>query len=543
MSPTPPLTRRERILNKYASLLIFLATTIAPNAARADEYAIQANTGANRLSITAKLSDVSNGEKLCLPAFGQRYGEQFVIGEFSPTHNPPPIDDAGCFVANHDASYTIRYQLTMAQLPDDRYWFASKLSPHASNNFMAFPGESLFIERNLTTQQNDTIVRVYGAPAQSTLQILKQSAPPQVAAFTAPSAYELTRSYWTFGSPQTLQTKTKSTTLTIVYDTATAQHARTIQREATRIWDYYAQAIPSKAPRHITIFAFHARFDALYHHGFARPNGIVIQLGRTSATQPAQRRILIAHELFHLFNGESVQFSTSDYGTTAWFREGMTQYIALQTLRSLSLLDDSQINAWLSDAYQRNAHTTNGDDFAYYYGYIISLAIEQQWQIYQTPHTILGFWQWLARQPYWSLTYNNNGLRSILSAYSSFDFDDFFARYIDDTRQLPATAILQRANLCTYKSKQLRYSTGLTYAIDAHNAALIVHKTLPQSPAAQAELTPGTRIAPTDDTDWTSPTDKTIRTFRPAPSTIRLPTLPYAIDAETIAPCPPTPHK
>ena len=127
----------------------------------------------------------------------------------------------------------------------------------------------------------------------------------------------------------------------------------------------------------------------------------------------------------------------------------MTQYIALQTLRSLSLLDDSQINAWLSDAYQRNAHTTNGDDFAYYYGYIISLAIEQQWQIYQTPHTILGFWQWLARQPYWSLTYNNNGLRSILSAYSSFDFDDFFARYIDDTRQLPATAILQRANLCT----------------------------------------------------------------------------------------------
>lgn len=627
--------RQELALNKFAQILIALTAYAASVTARADEYAIHANVASGALSVDATLHRVSTNEKICLPAFGQRFGEQFAVDAFKmtedgrpyvknstvaidganekpPSNDLPAIDNSGCFIAKRDGTYAIRYRLTMARLPDGRYWFASKLSPHAADDFMAFPGESLFIERNVGAHSkgnSTTTVVVSGAPVHSTLLsadvtetssrlnnalstqstsanvattpptsnafqyqpnaiwsneridsfALQRKAddvrtsdprqlpthgmttrlPPKNSKFIAPNAHTLTRSFWTFGSPRSLEIQTNDTALTLVYDSAVAPFAQILQRDAARIWTYYAKVIPTKAPQHVTVFAFHARFDARYHHGFARPNGIVVQLGRKSAAHPAQRRILIAHELFHLFNGENLLFAPSEYEKTSWFREGMTQYIAIQTLRKLSLIDDSQIAAWITDAYRRNASKTSpGDDFAYYYGYLVSLAIEQQWRLRQTSLSLLGFWQWLSSTDKWSLLYDNDMLRASLNQYSAFNFDDFFRRYVDDTRQLPASAILRQDNLCVYKSKELRYSAGLIYAVDANSASLVVQKSLPQSPAAQANLAPGDIVAPADDTDWTAPTDKILRLYRAKiPTTIRLPAHSYTFDTETIAPC------
>ncbi len=568
------------------------------NAASGDTYRIAADIPGAALSVDALLGDIRIGEKICLPAFGQRYGETLAIETISAKTigkkinrqhsdsdagksetkdrpqteypNAPDIDDAGCFSADFAGSLTVRYRIAVDRLPPDRYWFASKLSPRASSDALAIPGESLFIERAGMpgAPPARTAVEVAGAKTRSTLPRADgaKSAPAGARAaqnaylpkspdhvsgeksvFAAESPYELTRSYWTFGDVSATEFKVGQSDVTLVYDKTFAPYAQTLAREAERIFSHYAQNMPSKTPKNVAIFVFYARFDANYRHGFARPGGIAVQLGRAAVAAPSARRILIAHELFHLYNGEGLRFSGAEYAQTAWFREGLTQYIALKTLRALSLLDDAQINDWLADALRRNAsQNTQSDDFAYLYGCLLAMAIDRQWAMYGTQFTLTGFWKWLSAQPYWTLSYGNRGLRSILGAYSGFDFNDFFDRYVSRADNLPVDAILRQSGLCRYKAQELRFGTGLTYAADPHAAALIARKIEPQSPAAVAEIARGARIAPYDDADWTSPRGITLRVFKSgetgqnAPmSTIRLPAQAYAVATERIAPCSP----
>ena len=107
--------------------------------------------------------------------------------------------------------------------------------------------------------------------------------------------------------------------------------------------------MPEKLPQHISVFVFENPYDVFHSSGFARPQGIVLQFGREAILNTPDRRLLIAHELFHLFSGEQLHFAREDYEQVTWFVEGATQYIALKAIRSLGLIHEKQYLDILSD--------------------------------------------------------------------------------------------------------------------------------------------------------------------------------------------------
>jgi hypothetical protein len=72
--------------------------------------------------------------------------------------------------------------------------------------------------------------------------------------------------------------------------------------------------------------------------GTGRRRGFVLELP-ADASLDAHVKVLLAHEAFHLWNGhELVPRGGAASRRTLWFKEGLTQYIAIKTLRRLSML-------------------------------------------------------------------------------------------------------------------------------------------------------------------------------------------------------------
>lgn len=483
---------------------------LSASLAFADTYHLSVHIAKGAIHASVQLENLKSGEKLCLPAFGQRYGESIAHVAFSAEL---PLDASGCTTVNHPLkNLHVAYTLTMQPLPKGSFWLPSELSPHHTGNTLIFNGESLFIERIDPSKTHQTIkTDVHISP---TLPIISTLAPSRTAAdapFRANSAFELNRSYWALNANPITIAKTDRQTLTLFTDTPSRFSLPIFQREIAQILEHYRSKIPQKSPKHVAVFIFNAPFDADYKHGFARPNGIVLQMGKNAASRAADRRLLIAHELFHLFNGENITFDPHDYAQTAWFREGVTQFIALKTLLKLSYLTRDQILEQLSDSLQN--HPSLHDD-PYTHGVFLSLPIEQQWQRFHTPFSLLDFFRFLSLSPHWHTPLTNAHLKSLLAQYSQFNFDEFFERYVANPNTLPLSAILKNHNLCLYPAEIYRYDIGVDYAYNRQTATLVAKTIAPQSPAARAGWQPGDTLIPAADTSWRDASAKSFQHIR-----------------------------
>ena len=316
----------------YSTLLLsFLTTPVL--AQNADSYALDVDTPNGTIHVHAKIHDIQSGEVLCLPAFGQRFGEHLitpsVVTPDRATYDAH-FDDAGCLHPQPLDEIHFNYTLKMDRLDGPHTWIASELSPRHDDHTLVFPGESLFIERganNSPSTPHPTHVNVSTPEhvVSTLIQNTENSENLHLPQFTAENSFVLNRSYWVFGHFQRFIANTNHTTLQFVVDAAFKNTVDVMKREFLQILDAYAAWMPNHTPRQIAIFLFSTPFDAEYNHGFARPSGIVLELGNAAAAQTSTRRILMAHELFHLYNGEGLRFDPKQYPQTAWFREGMTQ--------------------------------------------------------------------------------------------------------------------------------------------------------------------------------------------------------------------------
>ena len=62
-------------------------------------------------------------------------------------------------------------------------------------------------------------------------------------------------------------------------------------------------------------------------------------LGFTTRSKPSWANT-IAHELFHIWNGARIKME--DWGTSQWFSEGVTEYMANTTLARTGLVNERQ---------------------------------------------------------------------------------------------------------------------------------------------------------------------------------------------------------
>lgn len=72
--------------------------------------------------------------------------------------------------------------------------------------------------------------------------------------------------------------------------------------------------------------------------GTSRRGGFVVTLPADRPPGPREA-LLVAHEAFHLWNGHALVPSPDRAESTRWFMEGVTQYVALKTVRRLGLLE------------------------------------------------------------------------------------------------------------------------------------------------------------------------------------------------------------
>ncbi len=519
-----------------------------------DEYTIVVDPQAGTFDIEAHLYHLNSQEIICEPAYGQRYGEHISSVSMktpdgidalrkriqtsinSQVHSESP--NTGCYTGVN-SDIVVKYSISQSKLSDNNFWIASNLSPIHREHLLAIPGISLFIERNAfrshqSLQKTKVNVR-YKGQLISTLnpitqlsnEIIIQNKPGlaltsqtteqwQNQIFIANDTFELTRSYWTFGQFHVIAAASDKISWQLAFFPDEFPNAAIIQREITQILDNYSELLPLKTPKHLAVFLFSAPFDAGYHHGFARPGGIILQMGKKSASQTDTRRILIAHELFHQYNGENLRYAPEKYDETSWIREGMTQFIAFKTLLSLGLITQQQLYDWMAYSIQKQSSSQYDE---YHHGFFISQAIEQQWAIYHTGYSLRGFWKWMhdydEKQHTWATTlYTNSDFQNLLMLYSAFDFSLFFKKYIQTKGKLPIDDLLKLAGLCKYSAQEITHSIGIDYQLDPQNALLRIQSIDLHGPAAQAGIKKDDIIIPEPDIDWTDSSDKKLTVIR-----------------------------
>lgn len=507
-----------------------------------DRYEITVDDARGALNVRAQLNHITREETLCLPAFGQRFGETMQIVEIRTDQNVPleaRLDRAGCLSKLTAGKCIFEYELIMSPLPADRFWLPSELSPNRNGKTLLFPGESLFIERaanETSTHAAQTHVRVMHSG-----QIVTTLAEAQHAdtiadsqSFEAPDHYALTRSFWAFHVTDLIAASSGDMTWQLAFDPGARPYIAEIERELSQIIGFYSDLMRAKTPAHIALFLFHIPFDANYTHGFARQGGIVLEMGIKSARDARARRILMAHELFHLYNGENLRFETKHFAQTAWFREGMTQYIAMTALLSLGLISREDLYHWMSLSLSKQKH---GVYDPYHHGFFLSLAVEQQWQQLGTNLSMPGFWRFLSQSPRWNARQTNKTLRELLEQYSAFDFKSFFKRYVSPSASLPLGAILALNGLSIQKAQKPQATIGMEYGLDAAKATLFVQKILRGSPSERAGIKPGDRIAPAPNTDWNDASDKQITVIRKGQRLqMRIPTVSVSSETTSVRP-------
>ncbi len=94
--------------------------------------------------------------------------------------------------------------------------------------------------------------------------------------------------------------------------------------------------------------------------GTGRREGFVLELTR-DAPVDVHTKILIAHEAFHLWNGHQLVPTPEASARTQWFKEGVTQYVALNALARLGVLSERDVLDEWARVAARYARATRGE--------------------------------------------------------------------------------------------------------------------------------------------------------------------------------------
>lgn len=463
-----------------------------------DHYVIEVDVRAGTLRVEAALEGIEAGTKICLPSFGQRYGEQMALARESKAEKnwPEPPDESGCVTfAWPQSSLHVAYKLTIAPLDEGHVWVASSLSAMNAGAYLAFAGESLFLDRAPQGHRTRVCVRgAHGLQTPTTVSTLKTSS--QDDCFEARRPADLVRSYWTFGRQRTITAGAGPMTWTLQTSSESFGSYQALGADLMRILSYYAAWLPEQTPSHVVIFLFDAPFDRRYRHGFARAGGVVLQLGAEALVDDAARRILLAHELFHLYNGENLRYAQADYAQTGWIREGMTQYVAMRALMEIGLLSEGQLRSWIA------RRMDSGDDSDYVRGFFLSLALDLTWRAYGCNDSVYGFWRSLVVRGGFAQPQTNDTIFAHLAHYSNFDFGPFFAMYVARRGPIPQRELLEASGYRVVEKPRRVYGFGLSYAVDVDRAVLRIERVEAGSAAWEAGLRAGDVVKPSRSMVW-----------------------------------------
>lgn len=209
-----------------------------------------------------------------------------------------------------------------------------------------------------------------------------------------------------------------SRNMTIAFEPGFSDAREAIISAIQTITSYYMKRYGSRSD--VTVFVTatpESTSEAL--RGMGRRGGFVLELPVFAKHQrPTNQRIdeqtliLIAHEAFHMWNGHELVADPAHERRTRWFKEGLTHYIALQSLRELGLIEEHTLLEELAKSaalYERNiehrsrTNTTNSPNnpnnasiesarFPYDHGMMLALALDVAIHELGAPQDTLNDW-------------------------------------------------------------------------------------------------------------------------------------------------------
>jgi len=273
----------------------------------------------------------------------------------------------------------------------------------------------------------------------------------------------------------------------------------------------------------VTVLMVDARWDLSHLTGFLRGRAIVVQAGEEGLRMVARRRLLFAHELFHLYNGGVIHVATDERDTLAWFREGVTDYVSALILLNAGLIEadtflselSNHASSYLFDVPPARSRLEVRSRRPYDQGFLLALALDVMLRE-QTAgqRSLQGYWQWLLKQPS-ARPLTHRALREGLERYGRAGVESLLERYASPSTPLPLEALLEPLGLSVISHRTAVADFGFGVHYDAIKTELVVGAVSRDSAAWRAGLRPGDAIAVGDQTRLSRPGERlTLRVAR-----------------------------
>jgi predicted metalloprotease with PDZ domain len=394
------------------------------------------------------------------------------------------------------------------------------LSPRATAHSLLFPGESLFVE--LPERFRDSLpaqLRIHADRGElfSTIGALSSRSEetvqgPEHAELWVASNEALLRSLlWLSDDALQLESQSTHAQLDVVVEASFAPLSAVFSEQLAAIVDQLDRWVGHDPVPWRGLLLLDASWDRGAHEGFARGSSAILQLGPESAQDEQELTVLLAHELFHAYNGGQLRFAPDEYLKTQWFREGATSYVALLAAVHSGLLSEQRFLSMLAkhadganaapEHMELAAYDLRRTRSAYDRGVILCMAIDLVLRdLSDNQRSFRAFWQYLSRSSRWQMEQSNQSLREALSDYAGMDFSPFFRDYVLAQTPLPIAALMRNAGLGVSMVEQVRGELGLELRYDVQRAALVVQQAT--GAAKRAQLRSGDRLIPTRNTHF-----------------------------------------
>lgn len=234
---------------------------------------------------------------------------------------------------------------------------------------------------------------------------------------------------------------------------------------------------------------------------------------------------LVAHEFFHLWNVKRIRpqalevfdYEAENYTTSLWFSEGTTSYydiliplragiydrktylknLSKEITRYLNIegrkvqpLGESSYDAWIK-LYRRDAHSDNNQISYYLKGELVSLLLDllirAKHQNQRSLDDVMRImWQRFGQE---EIGFSETQLRDVIAEVAAANLDNFFARYVDTTVELPLAEYLEPFGLYL-KAVQESDAPYLGIRVQSENNQEAIKFVAAESPAALAGIDP-----------------------------------------------------
>jgi predicted metalloprotease with PDZ domain len=257
----------------------------------------------------------------------------------------------------------------------------------------------------------------------------------------------------------------------------------------------------------LTVLALGALGDI--KQGAGRRGGAVVEVG--AETSPVDVSELLAHELFHAVNGHLLVHSPEAEYETLWFKEGVTTWLAMQSVVQAGFADESwflrRLAAILKGYYENPLSTQlKAQDMAsrfwkdgearrlpYDKGALLGLLLDMS--LSQDGQTgVERVMEVLLEGAAKGRAYSQRDLRRVVISMSPdpAGMDRFWTRFVDGAEPLPLRVALNQLDLRLEQGRASVPYFGFEVAVD--NQGSYVASVDPHGPAAKAGLRLGERI-------------------------------------------------